>query len=102
MYYWLGLVILWANGGIKFIMGGIKVKEKIENCKLSIIIKQRKKINKLENELEALKLSVKDELYKEFMQKLGEPTEMERLRKDNKRLRLKNRELREIIKGVDD
>lgn len=78
------------------------MKEKIENCKLSIIIKQRKKINKLEIELEALKLSVKDELYKEFMQKLGEPTEMERLRKDNKRLRLKNRELREIIKGVDD
>lgn len=78
------------------------MKEKIENCKLSIIIKQKRKINKLENELEALKLSVKDELYKEFMQKLGEPTEMERLRKENKRLRLKNRELREIIKGVDD
>lgn len=78
------------------------MKEKIENWKLSIIIKQRKKINKLEIELEALKLSVKDELYKEFIQKLGEPTEMERLRKDNKRLRLKNRELREIIKGVDD
>ena len=78
------------------------MKEKIENCKLSIIIKQKRKINKLENELETLKLSVKDELYKEFMQKLGEPTEMERLRKENKRLRLKNRELREIIKGVDD
>lgn len=78
------------------------MKRKIENWKSTIIIKQKRKINKLENELEALKLSVKDELYKEFMQKLGEPTEMERLRKDNKRLRLKNRELREIIKGVDD
>lgn len=78
------------------------MKRKIENWKSTIIIKQKRKINKLENELEALKLSVKDELYKEFMQKLGEPTEMERLRKENKRLRLKNRELREIIKGVDD
>lgn len=78
------------------------MKRKIENWKSTIIIKQKRKINKLENELEALKLSVKDELYKEFMQKLGDPTEMERLRKDNKRLRLKNRELREIIKGVDD
>ena len=78
------------------------MKRKIENWKSTIIIKQKRKINKLENELEALKVSVKDELYKEFMQKLGEPTEMERLRKDNKRLRLKNRELREIIKGVDD
>ena len=77
------------------------MKRKIENWKSTIIIKQKRKINKLENELEALKLSVKDELYKEFMQKLGEPTEMERLRKDNKILRLKNRELREIIKGVD-
>ena len=66
------------------------MKRKIENWKSTIIIKQKRKINKLENELEALKLSVKDELYKEFMQKLGEPTEMERLRKDNKRLRLKN------------
>lgn len=78
------------------------MKRKIKNWKSTIIIKQKRKINKLENELEALKLSVKDELYKEFMQKLGEPTEMERLRKENKRLRLKNRELREIIKGVDD
>lgn len=78
------------------------MKEKIIDSKLSTIVKQRRRIRTLENELEALKLSVKDELYKEFMQKLGEPNEMERLRQENKRLRLKVRELKEILKGSDD
>ena len=38
------------------------------------------------------------ELYKEFMKKLGEPMEAERLRKENKMLRQKIKVLKEMIK----
>lgn len=60
--------------------------------------KMRKKINTLEAENESLKESIKDELYKTFMAKLGEPLEIERLRNDNKNLRKKIKTLKEIIK----
>lgn len=60
--------------------------------------KMRKRINALETENEMLKQSIKDELYKTFMDKLGEPLEMERLRNDNKNLRKKVKTLKEIIK----
>ena len=63
--------------------------------------KYEKKINTLENELETLKQTIKDELYKEFMKKLGETTEVDRLKKENKRLRIKIKDLKEIIKGDD-
>jgi hypothetical protein len=61
-------------------------------------IKMLRRINTLETENSALKESIKDELYKEFMAKLGEPMEMKRLKNDNKRLRLQVKELKEIIK----
>lgn len=57
-----------------------------------------KKINTLELENETLKNTIKDELYKEFMKKLGEPLEMSRLKKENKKLRKQVKELKEIIK----
>lgn len=60
--------------------------------------KMRKRINALETENEMLKESIKEELYKTFMAKLGEPLEMERLRNDNKNLRKKIKTLKEIIK----
>lgn len=63
--------------------------------------KYEKRINTLENELETLKQTIKDELYKEFMKKLGETTEIDRLKKENKKLRIKNKELKEIIKEGD-
>lgn len=66
--------------------------------KVPLWIKQQRKINSLEGENEMLKNTIKDELYKEFMKKLGEPLEVERLRKENKMLRLKNKSLKEIIK----
>ena len=66
--------------------------------KIPIWIKQHRKINTLENKVEALENSIKEELYKEFMKKLGEPMEVERLRKENKRLRQKNKVLKEMIK----
>ena len=61
------------------------------------VIIQNRKINTLENENETLKNTIKDELYKEFMKKLGEPLEIARLRKENKKLRKQKRELQKII-----
>ena len=65
------------------------------------IIKLKRKINTLENQVETLENSIKDELYKEFMKKLGETTENDRLKKENKKLRAKIKDLKEIIKGED-
>ena len=62
------------------------------------IIEQRKKINTLENENETLRNTIKDELYKEFMKRLGEPLEVSRLKRENKRLRKQKKELQEIIR----
>ena len=61
------------------------------------VIVQNRKINTLENENETLKNTIKDELYKEFMKKLGEPLEIARLRKENKKLRKQKKELQKII-----
>ena len=62
------------------------------------VIEQRKKINTLENENETLRNAIKDELYKEFMKRLGEPLELSRLKRENKRLRKQKKELQEIIR----
>lgn len=71
------------------------MKTIIENIKL------KQKINTLENQIETLENSIKDELYKEFMKKLGETAENDRLKKENKKLRAKIKDLKEIIKGDD-
>ena len=62
------------------------------------VIEQRKKINTLENENETLRNTIKDELYKEFMKRLGEPLEVSRLKRENKRLKKQKKELQEIIR----
>lgn len=62
------------------------------------IVKTQMKINSLENEIETLTNSIKDELYKEFLKKLGDSAENERLKKENKNLRKKVKVLKEIIK----
>lgn len=49
-------------------------------------------------ELEALKQTVKDELYKEVINKTGEAEELTRLKEENKKLRAKVRELKGTIK----
>lgn len=64
-------------------------------------MKLLKKYNTIQGELEVLKETVKDEFYKKWMDKLGEPLEMERLRKENNDLRKKIKILKEIIKEGD-
>ena len=66
--------------------------------KIPLWIKQQRQINTLKLEVETLKNSIKEELYNEFMKKLGEPLKNERLRKENKRLRQQVKSLKEIIK----
>ena len=66
--------------------------------KIPLWLKQMREINTLKLEVETLKNSIKEELYKEFMKKLGEPADNERLRKENKRLRQQIKSLKEIIK----
>ena len=55
------------------------------------------KINTLENENQFLKETIKDKLYVTFMNKLGEPLEMNRLLEENKKLRKKLKIYKEMI-----
>lgn len=66
--------------------------------KISLIVKQRKRINSLENKVETLENVIKNNLYKEFMKKLGESSENDRLKRENRNLRKKNKILKNIIK----
>lgn len=59
--------------------------------------KMRKRINTLENQVEIYENIIKDELFKEFMAKLGEPMEIARLREENKNLRIKNKKYKEEL-----
>ena len=58
-------------------------------------IKMRMRINTLENENEMLKNTMKDKLYEAFMNKLTEPIENQRLKKENRRLRRVIKNLKE-------
>lgn len=78
--------------------------KKIESLKhlkqFPSITKKQIKINVLENKVETLESVIKEDIYQEFMRKLGENLECERLRKENQRLRKKVKTLKEIIKEV--
>lgn len=78
-----------------------KLIQLIDLSKLSKIQLIRK-INTLEGEKTVLEDTIKDELYKTFMDKLKEPLELDKLRKDNKNLRAKVKTLKQIIKGDND
>lgn len=75
-----------------------KIKETIMS--MTKVGKLKLRINTLENEneYEYLKSTIKDELYKTFMDKLQEPAEIVRLRNDNKNLRKKVKILKEMLK----
>ncbi len=58
-----------------------------------------RKINSLELNIETLEDTIKDELFKTFMDKLQEPQEMNKLKKENANLRKKNKILKQLLKG---
>lgn len=66
--------------------------------KVSRYVKLLRKYNKLETEYETLKEEVKDECFKTILEKIGEPLELKRLREENRRLRIKVKELKRKIK----
>lgn len=58
----------------------------------------RKKYNSLKLEYEILKKSVETGLFESYMEHLNSPIELDRLRKENKKLRMQVKSLKEIIK----
>ena len=66
--------------------------------KLFDIAKLSRRINTLENENETLKETIKDDLYTKFMNKLDNEVYLDRLKKENKKLRAKVKSLKDIIK----
>lgn len=75
-----------------------KLKENIDLFKLSKLQLIRK-INTLELNISVLEDTIKDELYKTFMDKLKEPQELNRVKKENSNLRKKNKVLKQLLKG---
>lgn len=73
----------------------MKIKNIFSFSKIQLI----HKINSLEVEKGALEDTIKDELFKTFMEKLQEPSEISRLRKENKNLRAKNKTLKSLLRG---
>lgn len=73
----------------------MKLKDIFSLSKIQLI----HKINSLEVEKDALEETIKDELFKIFMEKLQEPSEITRLRKENKNLRAKNKTLKALLRG---
>lgn len=76
----------------------IKIKKAIDLFKLDKFQLIRK-INTLELENSALEQTIKNELYKIFMDKLKEPQELDRVKKENKNLRSKVKTLKALLKG---
>lgn len=73
----------------------IKIIELLRLDKIQLI----KKVNTLELQNQVLENTIKDELYETFMAKLEEPQEINRLKKENKNLRAKNKTLKALLKG---
>lgn len=69
----------------------------LKNKVIGYISPKQKYINTLENKIETLESALKDELFKLFMEKLGEPAEMARLKKENKKLRQEKKVLKAIV-----
>lgn len=79
----------------------IKIKRAIDLFRLNKFQLIRK-INTLELENSALEQTIKNELYKIFMDKLREPQELDRVKKENKNLRNKVKTLKALLKGDTD
>lgn len=79
----------------------IKIKRAIDLFRLDKF-QLIKKINTLELENSVLEQTIKDELYKIFMDKLREPQELDRVKKENKNLISKVKTLKALLKGDTD
>lgn len=78
----------------------MKKNSPIKNIsKIPKIIAMQRRLNTLEAEVKTLQDIIKDELYKTFMEKLKEPTEIARYKRENKNLRAKVKTLRSLLKG---
>lgn len=58
------------------------------------IVKLNQKVNTLTLEKESLEETIKNELYKEFMKKLGEGDKVKRLTEENSKLRKERKQLK--------
>jgi len=67
--------------------------------KLTRYIKLLQKYNRLETEYQVLREYVKEECFEKIIDKLGEPLKIKRLREENKRLRIKVKELKAELKN---
>lgn len=76
----------------------IKIKKALDLFKLNKFQLIRK-INTLELENSALEQTIKNELYKIFMDKLKEPQELDKVKKENKNLRSKVKTLKALLKS---
>ena len=56
-----------------------------------------RKYNRLQLKYDTLVLDIKDDCFNRIINKLGEPLELKRLREENKRLRIKNKELKKRL-----
>ena len=65
---------------------------------LSRYIKLLRKYNRLETEYEVLREYTKEHCFDKILDKIGEPDELKRLREENKRLRIRVKELKKQIK----
>ena len=68
--------------------------------KLSRYIRLLRKYNKLESEYEVLHEYNKNKCFDIILSKLGEPLEIKRLREENKRLRIKVKELKQELSMI--
>lgn len=66
--------------------------------KINLLLKQQIKINTLQNQLDTLQKQLKEGLYGNFMIYANNVEEIEELKKENKRLRQKIKELKEMLK----
>lgn len=66
--------------------------------KVTRYMKLLRKYNTLETEYEVLRDYVKENSFNKLIDKIGEPDKVQRLEEDNKRLRLKIKEYKELLK----
>ena len=75
------------------------IKQFFKNIKIVKYVTLLQKYNKLQIDYEVLKNAAADDSFNKLLSQITAPEEIEKLRKENKRLREKIKVLKEIIKG---